>query len=247
MHRLLRNTGPHDVSYVRCLLPGVVRCVRDRSFFVGGNGHRKFNRVAVGLFVLHRTGSDIPVRRSIEVFDNPNVYRFLFVVPQLDLKRFGGRPLVAVDDVVAAAALAGNIEGVAGIDAYGLVVRGVVDGIFAGKFNLPIVVAAIKAYPAFRQRHAQMVRIRIAELAHHPNLRIGFRAVGVIVANVVPVPAVVAVAINLHAVINVDLLGDYARRCNEFHLLGFAVAQRSSAFERVEVVLIEGFFGDGRV
>ena len=228
MHLRLRDTGPHDVSYASAALPGVVCCVRDRFFFVGGNGHREFNRVAVGLFVLNRTGSDIPVRRSVEVFDNPNVYRFLLVVAQLDLERFGGRPVVAVDDVVATAALAREIKSVAGVDTHGLVVRGVVDRIFAGEFDLAIVVAAIKAHPAFRQRHAQMVRIRIAELAHHPNLRIRFRAVGVIVANVVPVPAVVAVAVDLHAVINVDLLGDHPRRCNEFHLLGFAVAQRGA-------------------
>src|ERR1035437_3058735 len=67
-----------------------------------------------------------------------------------------------------------------------------------------------------------------------------------IVADVVPVPSVVAVGVDLDAVVDVDLFRAHPRRVDEFLLFGFAVAQRSGAFERVEVVLVEGFFGDGR-
>src|ERR1017187_2729371 len=92
--------------------------------------------MAVGLFVLNRTGSDFPVYGSIEVFHHANLYRLLLVGAQLDLERFGGRLLVAADNVVGAAALARNVKSIAGIDAHGLVVRRVVNGVFAGEFNL---------------------------------------------------------------------------------------------------------------
>src|ERR1019366_3800070 len=48
------------------------------------------------------------------------------------------------------------------------------------------------------------------------------------------------------AVVDIDLFRTNPRGANEFHLLGLAVAQGSGAFERIEVVLVEGFFGDRR-
>src|SRR6202011_3849313 len=83
------------------------------------------------------------------------------------------------------------------------------------------------------------------ELAHHPNLGIGFGAIRFVVANVIPAPAVVAVDVDLDAVVNIDLFRAHSRRANELYLLGFAVAQSSGAFESIEVVLVECLLGDG--
>ena len=74
-----------------------------------------------------------------------------------------------------------------------------------------------------------MIRLRVNELAHHPDLGIGFGAVRVVVADIIPIPAVVAVGVDLDAVVNIDLFRANPWRANEFHLLGFAVAQSSGA------------------
>src|ERR1039458_4269250 len=89
-----------------------------------------------------------------------------------------------------------------------------------------------------------MIGLRVDELPHHPNLGIGFGAVGVVVADILPVPAVVAIGIDLGAVVDVDLLCGYAGGMDELHLLGFAITQSGAAFERVEVVFIKGLLGN---
>ena len=57
--------------------------------------------------------------------------------------------MIGVDSEAGAAALADQIEAVAGIDPHGFVTRRVINSVLAGKLELAIVITAIKAQPPF--------------------------------------------------------------------------------------------------
>src|SRR5438477_7339192 len=89
-----------------------------------------------------------------------------------------------------------------------------------------------------------MIRLRVDELAHHPDFGIGLRAVGMIVTDVLPVPSAVSVGIDLRPFINIKLLRRDARCMDELHLLSLTITQRRTVLEGVEMVFIESLFGD---
>src|SRR2546423_7222479 len=91
-----------------------------------------------------------------------------------------------------------------------------------------------------------MVGLRVDELAHHPDFRIGFGAVGMIIAYVFPVPSAVTVEVNLCAIVNIQLLAGDARCMYELDLLGLAIAQCCGSLQAVEMIFIESLFRDRR-
>src|SRR5882724_7283940 len=103
-------------------------------------------------------------------------------------------------------------------------------------------IAAIEAQATFWQRDAEVVGFGVLELLHDPYFGIGCSAVVGVVACLLG--RVVAVLSNLCAVVNIEALSDEAGGSDELNLLGFLVAQRRRAFERVEVEFVESLFGD---
>ena len=224
-----------------------MRGVGDYLFSVWGNRHWKLYGVRLRFFVIGGTGRDIPGQCSIQMLDYAHIHWLFLVVAHFDFERFGRAAFSRLHDVVRASAFSGQVEGVASVEADGLVARRVVDDIFAGEFDLAVIVTAVKTDSPLGQRHAEMIGLRVNELAHHPDFRIRFGAVVVIVADVVPAPAVVAVEVDLGAVVNVKLFGGHSGSVDELHLFCLAVAQCSGAFERVEVVFVKRLLGHGRI
>src|SRR4051794_2397771 len=88
-----------------------------------------------------------------------------------------------------------------------------------------------------------MIRLGVHELSHDPDLGIRFRSVGMIVADVFPVPSHIAVGIDFRAVVDVKLLCGDTGGMNEFDLFGLAVPETGRAFESVEVVFVKSLLG----
>jgi len=78
-------------------------------------------------------------------------------------------PRIEICAVFRAPPLPGHVEGVAGIEADGLVLWGVIDVVLAGEFELTIVVAPIESHAFFWKRHDKMIRGAVLELLHGTN------------------------------------------------------------------------------
>jgi hypothetical protein len=63
----------------------------------------------------------------------------------------------------------GNVEGVAGIEADGLVLWGVIDVVLAGEFELTLIVVPIESHASFWKRRDKRIRGAVLELLHDPN------------------------------------------------------------------------------
>ena len=111
------------------------------------------------------------------MFHHAHIYRLLLVVAHLDFKRFVQIMLVDLQPVIGTAALACHVERVTGIHTDVLIARSVVDHVLTGKLNLPIIVVAVETHAPFGKWHAQVIRFRVGELAHHPDFGVGFGAV----------------------------------------------------------------------
>ena len=95
--------------------------------------------------------------------------RVLLAVAQLDFKRFVNPFVAGVHAEIRLLALADEVEGIAGGHADGFVARRVVNRVLADELQLAVVVAAIKPQLAGRQRDAELVRLRVHELALDEN------------------------------------------------------------------------------
>ena len=168
-------------------------------------------------------------------------HRLFLAVAQLDLERLVQPLVAAVGLEIRLLAFADEVEGVARRHAHRLVARRVVNAVFAGELQLPVVAAAIEPQLARGQCDAEMIRLCVHELAHDDDLLVALRAVAAVVVQ----PAVKAVAHARRAVIDVDDRRFHALGADELHLLLLAVAQRRGPRNRVEMKFVEGFFGDG--
>ena len=144
------------------------------------------------------------------------------MVAHFDLESFVHPFVIGIDSETGAAALAHQIEAVAGVDPHGLVAGRVIDGVFTGEFELAIIVAAIKTQPALGQCHPKIIGFGILEFLHDPNFWIGLGAVAGVFDKLVR--RVVAITVHGGAVVNVNALRFHARGRHEFHLFGLAVA-----------------------
>ena len=68
--------------------------------------------------------------------------------------------------------------------------------------------------------------------------------VALVLADALLVPTAIALLVDFETVVYVEAPGRNALGADELHLLGFSVAQGRRASERVEVILVEGAFGD---
>src|SRR3984957_211471 len=93
-------------------------------------------------------------------------HRFLLYVLHFDLEGLIHRPGGAIDMKVRLLPLTRNVEGIAGDDATSGILRRVVDGALAGKFNLSALVLPVETNPACRYRYPQVVGFGIFELLH---------------------------------------------------------------------------------
>jgi len=82
----------------------------------------------------------------------------------------------------------------------------VIDQIFAGEFQLFVIVLFVETHAPFRQRHTEMIRFRILEFAHDRDFRFHFRADVLVVADIFHSITAPLVPIDLQSVVNVNAL-----------------------------------------
>src|SRR5260370_36154305 len=89
-----------------------------------------------------------------------------------------------------------------------------------------------------------MIGFGVLQLLHHPDLRIRSGAVSRVVADLIG--GIVAVLLDLRAIVNVKALRLYAGGADKLDLLGFIVVQGGRALEGLEVKFVEGLLADDR-
>src|SRR5437868_3448361 len=98
-----------------------MRRVGDRFLLTGRERNLELDRLAVGLAESAGADRDLPARSAIQVFDNPDLGRFLLVIPDFDLKRFVQLRARMIDPERQAPPLADQVEGGAGERPDGLI------------------------------------------------------------------------------------------------------------------------------
>src|SRR5467141_4990869 len=137
--------------------PTIVDFVAHRFLSARWNLHKEFHCAAIELFERIGILDDVPIRPAIEMLDDAHFNRLALVIAHLDFKRFVEPPRIEICSVFRAAALPGHVEGIAGIEADGLVLWGVVDVVLAGELELTIIVTPIETHASFWKGHAEMI------------------------------------------------------------------------------------------
>src|SRR6266850_1192962 len=233
--RLPRTLFPHHHS------PTIVDLVAHRFLSAGWNLHKELKCAAIELFEGIGILDEVPVRPAIEMLDEAYFNRVAFVIAHLDFKRFVKPPRIEVCPVIRADAFPGHVEGVAGIEADGLVFGGVVDVILARELELTIIVAPIETHASFWKGHAEMILGAVFELLHDPNFGIGENAITFLLANALHRPALI-ILIDSESIVDIDGLGLDSGGPDHFYLLGFAIVESCEVLEGVEMIFIESLF-----
>ena len=147
---------------------------------------------------------ELPVGPAIEVLHDANVGGFFLVVAHADLESLVHPVLVRFDVVVGALAFADDVESIARIDADHFVFRCVIDRVFSDELQAAVGVSAVEAQASLGQRDAEMIRFRVLQFLHHPNLGIRGRAISGLVANLLG--RVIAVLLGLRAIVDIEPL-----------------------------------------
>ena len=147
---------------------------------------------------------DIPVHAAIHVLDGAHLDGFFLVVAQLDFERFIDPVLIDINPVVGLAALANDVECVAGKDAQRLIGWGVADQVLAGKLELSVVITTIETHATLGQRHSHIIGPGILDLLHNPDRRIRFGSVTAIITDLIIVVIAVAIGIDLCAIVYIN-------------------------------------------
>src|SRR5258708_24264164 len=140
------------------------------------------------------------------------------VIAHFDFKRFVEPSRIKICTVIRAAALAGHVEGVAGIEANGFVLWGVVDVILAGELELTIIVAPIETHPSFWKGHAKMILGAVFKLLHDPNFGIGEDAIAFLLADGLHRPILI-ILFDFQSIVDIDGLGLDSGGADHFYLL----------------------------
>src|SRR5215813_11032600 len=177
------------------------------------------------------------------MLDNAHFNRLALVIAHFDFKRFVEPSRIEICAVIRAATLPGHVEGVAGIEADGLVLWGVVDVILTGELELTIIVAPIETHASFWKGHAEMILGAVFELLHDPNFGIGENAIAILLANALHRPTLI-ILIDSESIVDIDGLGLDSGGANHFYLLGFVIVESGGVLEGVEMIFVEGFFCD---
>lgn len=131
--------------------------VADGFLAVGRHRDVELDGLAVEFLELVGIFQDIPGSPAVKVLDDADVSRRGFVIAHLDFEGFVDPAGVEIGAVFGTGALAGQVEGVAGIETDSFILGRVVDVVLAGKLELAVIVAAVETHPALRQGHAEMV------------------------------------------------------------------------------------------
>src|SRR6266705_3175734 len=173
-------------------LPTIVDLVVYDFLSVAGHLHYELNGLAVHF--LKRIGilDDIPARPAVEMLHDAHLDGRGLVIANLDFEGFVDPPPIEVGSVFRAAALSGHVKCAPGIQTDSLVLGRVVDIVLACELELSIVVTAVETDSPFWKRHTEMIRGAVFELLHHPYLRIGERAVTLLLADILerPIPVI---------------------------------------------------------
>src|SRR5258708_27847780 len=223
--------------------PAVMDLVADIFLSAGRNLNEEFDRAAVEFFERIGIFEHVPVRPSIEVLNDSYFDRFSLMVADLGFERFVKPSGIEICAVFGASALTGHIEGVAGMEANSFISWSVVDVVFAGEFELAIIVASIKTDASFGKRHSEMILRTVFEFLHDPNFGIGEDAVAFLLADALHRPILV-ILVELKAIVDINGFGLDAGGADHFHLFGFAVVESRGMFERIKMIFVEGLFGD---
>ncbi len=123
--------------------------VTNRFFSARWNLHKELHGAAIELLEWIGILDDVPIRPTIEMLDNAHFNRLALVIAHLHFKRFVEPPRIEVCAVIRAAAFPGHVEGIASIEANGLVLGGMVNVVLAGELELTIIVAPIETHASF--------------------------------------------------------------------------------------------------
>ena len=117
--RVLPGCARNDMI---CTLPGVVDLVRDDLLLAGGDLDAELDGLAVGLGERVGLLHDLPVDPAVQVLDDADLDGALSLrLRTLISKDSSSQLRIGVDLVVRPAALADEVEGVARVDADGLI------------------------------------------------------------------------------------------------------------------------------
>ena len=166
-------------------------------------------------------------------FDHADRDRFLFVIAELDLE--GDLIGVARDFLpIGLFPLGHDVEGVAHLDLDGLILRRVVDPIFADELQAAVRVGLVDPHRALRQRHAQAMLFCIGDLDVDADFLIGTQL------------AILRPVIILRPIIE-KALGDWdVVGGQQADLLGLIVLDCGRSLETVEMVFKEALLGKSR-
>src|SRR5260370_1031567 len=173
-------------------LPTIVDFVVYDFIYVGRHLHYELNGLTVDLPKRIGILDDIPARPSVEMLLDAHLDGRGLVIPNFDLKGFVYPARIEISPVFCSAALPGQVKCAAGIQADSLVLGRVVNIVFARELELSIIVPPIETHSPFWKRHTEMIRGAVLQLLHHPYLRIGERAVTLLLADVLerPIPVI---------------------------------------------------------
>src|ERR1700675_2279705 len=167
--------------------------------------------------------------------------RVALVIAHFDFKRFVEPSRIKICTVIRAAALPGHVEGVAGIEADGLVLWGVVDVVLAGELELTVIVAPIETHASFWKRHAKMILGTVFELLHDPNFGVGEDAIAVLLAKRLERPIVILL-VDFDTILNIFGLRLNACSADHFPLLGFTIVKSGRVSEGIKMIFFKSLF-----
>ena len=175
---------------------------------------------------------DGPGQPSIEVFHDAELDGNGLVITNSNLEGLGDHGVIVVAMKVRLPPLADQVEGVASVDAQGLVFRRVINGVLSDELQVPVGVPAVEADAAFGQGNAQPVLGGVDDLPEDGDFGVGLRPISG-GAPSLSVAVIVLARVQSSAVIDVEDGGRDALGVDELDLLGLAVAQRRGPLQRV--------------
>ena len=153
------------------------------------------------------------------------------MIANLDLVRVFVQVTRRQDLVVDLFTFGDDVERIADLHAHIFILRCVVDLVLTDELLISLVVLLVKTNGSGRQRHAELVRLRIAKLYVHANLLFDR------LTRIAVVRVVVMLAAQHELFLHIK-----PSRFQQRHLLGFVVANRRRPLKRVHVILKEALF-----
>src|SRR5712692_370031 len=200
--------------------------VRQRCFAILRDWHLELCGKGRSLFSFESRRDHFPIAANRFIHNDRD--RAVLVIANLDLVSIFVH--VAGDDysVVRLFSFSHDVERIANFDAHVFIFRRVIDFVFADELLIALVILFVESNRARRQRHTQLVRLRVAELNVHPDLLFDRRP-RIVVAGVV-----ITLAVQHELFLHIKA-GCFKQR----DLFRLVVANCGRALQRVHVIFEE--------